>query len=158
MKPFFQSKRVTLFHGDCLAVMKTLADCSVDAVVTDPPAGIGFMGVAWDTYGGKSGSPKTADEWDWSGSKERPRKSSDSRRVVVKQGRAFRAFLQAAMAECLRILKPGGHALVWAIPRTSHWTGTACEDAGFEVRDVCHHIFGSGLPKSMAIRINSADI
>ena len=36
------------------------------------------------------------------------------------------------MAQCLRVVKPGGHAIVWAIPRTSHWTATALEDAGFD--------------------------
>jgi len=50
--------------------------------------------------------------------------------------------------EMLRTLKPGGHALVWALPRTSHWTATALENAGFEIRDVVTHIFGSGFPKS----------
>jgi hypothetical protein len=51
--------------------------------------------------------------------------------------------------ECLRVLKPGGHAFVWALPRTSHWTGWAVESAGFEVRDCFTHIFGSGFPKSL---------
>ncbi len=53
--------------------------------------------------------------------------------------------------ECLRVLKPGSHGLVWAIPRTSHWTATALEQAGFEIRDVFTHIFGSGFPKSLNI-------
>ena len=30
----------TLHHGDCLEVLATLPDCSVDAVVTDPPYGL----------------------------------------------------------------------------------------------------------------------
>ena len=30
--------------GDSLKVLKTLPDNSVDSLVTDPPAGIGFMG------------------------------------------------------------------------------------------------------------------
>lgn len=63
-------------------------------------------------------------------------------------GNPFRDFLGHVFRECLRVLKPGGHALVWALPRTSHWTGAALEDAGFEVRDVITHIFGSGMPKS----------
>lgn len=46
--PHFQSERVTLYHGDCLEVMRELADESVHAVVTDPPYGLGFMGRAWD--------------------------------------------------------------------------------------------------------------
>ena len=39
---------MTIIHGDCLDVLKTLPDCSVDAVVTDPPYGLSFMGKAWD--------------------------------------------------------------------------------------------------------------
>jgi DNA modification methylase len=41
-------RRFTLHHGDCLGVLKTLADCSVDAIVTDPPYGLSFMGKRWD--------------------------------------------------------------------------------------------------------------
>lgn len=37
-----------IIHGDCLEVLKTLAGCSVDSVVTDPPYGISFMGKKWD--------------------------------------------------------------------------------------------------------------
>ncbi len=50
-----------------------------------------------------------------------------------------------------RVMKPGAYGFVWAIPRTSHWTGVALEDAGFQVRDVVTHVFGSGFPKSIAI-------
>jgi DNA modification methylase len=34
--------------GDCLEVLRTMPDASVDAVVTDPPYGLSFMGKAWD--------------------------------------------------------------------------------------------------------------
>ena len=37
---------------------------------------------------------------------------------------------------------------MWALPRTSHWTGAAWEDAGFEVRDKIYHCFATGFPKS----------
>lgn len=57
-------------------------------------------------------------------------------------------WLTEIMKEVKRVLKPGAHGLVWAIPRTSHWTATALENAGFEVRDVITHLFGSGFPKS----------
>lgn len=39
---------MTLHHGDCLEVMRTMPDASVDAIVTDPPYGLGFMGKHWD--------------------------------------------------------------------------------------------------------------
>lgn len=108
-----------LLQGDCLEVLKTLNDKSFDSLVTDPPAGISFMGKAWD--GDKGGR----DQWI--------------------------AWMAEVMREVLRVLKPGAHGLVWALPRTSHWTATALEDAGFEVRDVIHHLFGSGFPKSLNV-------
>jgi DNA modification methylase len=37
-----------LFQGDCLDIMRSLPDNSVDAVVTDPPYGLSFMGKKWD--------------------------------------------------------------------------------------------------------------
>lgn len=108
-----------ILQGDCLERLKELPADSVDALITDPPAGISFMGKAWDDdKGGR---------------------------------RQWIAWMTEVMAECHRVLKPGAHGLVWAIPRTSHWTGAALEDAGFEVRDVVTHLFGSGFPKSMDI-------
>jgi DNA modification methylase len=38
-------------HGDCLTEMKTLADNSIDSIVTDPPYELGFMGKSWDSSG-----------------------------------------------------------------------------------------------------------
>lgn len=39
---------VELLHGDCLERLQDLPDCSVDAIVTDPPYGLSFMGRKWD--------------------------------------------------------------------------------------------------------------
>src|SRR5699024_153746 len=48
MSIHYEDDQVRLFHGDCLEVMRTLPDASVDAIVTDPPYGLGFMGREWD--------------------------------------------------------------------------------------------------------------
>jgi DNA modification methylase len=64
---------------------------------------------------------------------------------------AWVAWLAEILREALRALKPGAAGFVWALPRTSHWTATACEDAGFEVRDVVTHVQGQGFPKSKAL-------
>ena len=101
-----------VLHGDSLTELKRFEDDSIDALVSDPPAGISFMGKAFD-------SPNL-----------------------------FREQMRPIFEECLRVLKPGGHGFVWALPRTSHWTATALEEAGFEIRDVVTHVFGSGFPKS----------
>ena len=41
-----------LILGDSAEILKTLEDNSVDSVVTDPPAGISFMGKDWDHHKG----------------------------------------------------------------------------------------------------------
>lgn len=40
-----------LHHGDCIEIMRTLDDNSIDAIVTDPPYELGFMGKSWDASG-----------------------------------------------------------------------------------------------------------
>lgn len=47
-------------------------------------------------------------------------------------------WLAGVLAPAYRALKPGGHGLCWALPRTSHWAARAVELAGFEIRDVHH--------------------
>ena len=110
---------VVLYLGDCLSVLAAMEADSVDAIVTDPPAAVSFMGREWDSdRGGR-------DKWV--------------------------GWLADRMEAAARVLKPGGHALVWSLPRTSHWTAWALEDAGLEIRDCIMHAFGSGFPKSLDV-------
>jgi hypothetical protein len=102
---------VTLHHGDCLAVLKTMPDASVDSIVTDPPYGLSFMGKRWDY------DVPSVEIW----------------------------------AECLRVLKPGGHLLAFAGTRTQHRMAVRIEDAGFEIRDMIAWVYGSGFPKSLDV-------
>lgn len=88
-----------------------MADNSVDAIVTDPPYGLSFMGKRWDY------DVPSAELW----------------------------------AECLRVLKPGGHLLAFAGTRTQHRMAVRIEDAGFEIRDMIAWVYGSGFPKSLDI-------
>lgn len=39
-----------IIQGDCLEVMRGMPDGCVDSIVTDPPAGISFMGKSWDDF------------------------------------------------------------------------------------------------------------
>lgn len=43
--------RFELHHGDCIEVMRSMDDASVDSIVTDPPYELGFMGKSWDASG-----------------------------------------------------------------------------------------------------------
>jgi DNA modification methylase len=51
VKPWLDTGDVQVFHGDCVEVMRSLPDASVDAVVTDPPYELAFMGKRWDATG-----------------------------------------------------------------------------------------------------------
>lgn len=43
--------RYAIHHGDCIDIMKSMLDGSVDSIVTDPPYELGFMGKSWDSTG-----------------------------------------------------------------------------------------------------------
>ena len=48
MTPYYEEAGITIYQGDALAVLPELETCSVDACLTDPPYGLGFMGKEWD--------------------------------------------------------------------------------------------------------------
>lgn len=93
-----------VIQGDCLEVMKTLPENSVDSICCDPPYELGFMGKSWDS----TGIANNHEMW----------------------------------AECLRVLKPGGHLLAFSGTRTYHRMASSIEDAGFEVRDMIEWVYG----------------
>jgi site-specific DNA-methyltransferase (adenine-specific) len=41
-----------VIHGDCFEVLKTIPDNYFESLITDPPAGISFMGRDWDNHKG----------------------------------------------------------------------------------------------------------
>ena len=51
LTPFLDDADVILYAGDCVDVMRRMPEASVDAIVTDPPYELGFMGKAWDGTG-----------------------------------------------------------------------------------------------------------
>lgn len=43
--------QVTVLDGDCREAMRSLGEASIDAIITDPPYELGFMGKKWDASG-----------------------------------------------------------------------------------------------------------
>lgn len=121
-----------LLLGDCLELLKTLPDNSVDSIVTDPPYGLGKepdalkMLTDWVETGHHDvkGRGFMGKEWD----------------AFVPQPRVWH--------ECLRVLKPGGHLLAFAGTRTQDLMALGLRLAGFEIRDMVAWVYGSGFPKS----------
>src|SRR5579859_1606134 len=126
----------TILHGDCLEVLRTLPDASVDAIVTDPPYGLGA-------------APDMVDvlrAW-LAGEAYTPRGKGGFMGKTWDKGVPGPEYWR----ECLRVLKPGGHALVFAGTRTWDVMGLALRLAGFELRDTLQWLYGSGFPKSLDV-------
>lgn len=152
-----------LLHGDCLELLATLPAESIDACVTDPPYGIGFMGKEWDTFKPDvprkqadrliKGEPIVSDNPNINGRRRSPAisESQIAYDYSVTGLRFFQAWTDAWAREVLRVLKPGGYAVVCGAPRAYHRMACGLEDAGFEIRDCLAWIFGSGFPKSLQI-------
>ncbi len=63
----------------------------------------------------------------------------------------FQSWCEQWAVECLRVLKPGGHALIFGGTRTFHRLTSAVEDAGFEIRDCISYLYGAGFPKNLDV-------
>jgi DNA modification methylase len=124
--------------------------------------GIGERKTEWPSFGAKDTSNPTCEicggrrrgakkctceipEWKVKG--EAVNELADSQRVHLKQ----QEWHYQWAVEAYRVLKPGGHLLAFGGTRTYHRMVCAIEDAGFEIRDSIHWMYGSGFPKSLNI-------
>jgi DNA methylase len=139
---------VRLLLGDCLDLLPTLAAGSVDAVVTDPPYALGFMGKKWDTPGSfVERKPEKRNCFDHVGGNHNPSNGFDQARTRRAEAKKFQKWCEQWATAALRVLKPGGYLLAFGGTRTYHRLACAVEDAGFEVRDCLMWLYGTGFPK-----------
>jgi len=121
-----------VLNGNNIDLLKNYPDNYFDAVVTDPPYGLGKEPIAeelmkdWIEHGYHeiSGSGFMGKEWD----------------AFVPQPIFWK--------EVFRVLKHGGHVLAFYGTRTYDWGVMSMRFAGFEVRDCIQWLYGSGFPKS----------
>jgi site-specific DNA-methyltransferase (adenine-specific) len=121
-----------VINGDNIELLKNYPDNYFDAVVTDPPYGLGKEPNAQELmkdwvekgYHEISGTGFMGKEWD--------------------------AFIPQPIfwKEIFRVLKHGGHVLSFFGTRTYDWGVMSMRFAGFEVRDCIQWLYGSGFPKS----------
>jgi DNA modification methylase len=130
-----------ILQGDCAEQLRKLPDACIDALVTDPPYGLGKelapaqlaqLLTAW--IAGErvdvKGRGFMAREWD----------------SYVPGPHVWR--------EVYRVLKPGAHLAVFAGSRTFDLMGLSLRLAGFEMRDsitLAGWLYGSGFPKSLNV-------
>lgn len=148
-----------IFNRNCLEGMRELPADSVDAIVTDPPYNLGFMGREWDTFG-KSPTGTENEKERQEKAKEyaeehkgAPRfaNSHGSGKTTPAQAMAFQSSMTETFSEALRVAKPGAYLLAFGGTRTYHRLACAIEDAGWEIRDCLGWLYGSGFPKSMDV-------
>lgn len=133
--PYYPGTRAVVYNGNCLDILKTLPDASVDAVVTDPPYGL-------------SREPDMAEVMrHWMAGDDYTHTGNGF------MGKSWDSFVPgpSVWRECFRVLKPGGHLLSFAGSRTQDLMGLAIRLAGFEIRDSIAWLYGSGFPKSLDV-------
>ena len=155
-----------IHHGDLFDVLPTFDAESVDACVTDPPYGIGFMGREWDTFKPGTGRNRklmhprkreaakiVSDNPNIDGRRRSPALSPSQIEYDMSATglRGFQAWTERWAREVLRVLKPGAYAVVCGAPRSFHRMTCGLEDAGFEIRDCLSWLYGQGFPKSLNV-------
>lgn len=108
--------------------------------------GLEFMGREWDKF---RIDPRKA-RWAGKGAAGSFGRSHPVDTVPMGM-RAFQEWTRQWAEQAYRILKPGGHMLVFGGTRTHHRMICGIEDAGFEIRDCLMWIYASGFPKSLDV-------
>lgn len=117
-------ERATLYHGEALALLRTLPDASVDAVIADPPY----------SSGGTTSRERTTR------SPREKYQSSDTARTYPtfygehRDQRSFGYWCALWMAECLRIARPGAPICVFTDWRQLPTTTDAIQSGGWTWR------------------------
>lgn len=128
--------------ADCLEHMRTMPENSVDAIVTDPPYGLSFMGKEWDSFGTDTRQPGdehySVPDNPYGRGKVRYGYGSKFRDSMV----TFQLAMTPIFEEALHVAKPGAHLLCFGGTRTFHRMACAIEDAGWEIRDCIMWVYG----------------
>lgn len=135
--------------GNCIEELKKLDENSVDAIITDPPYGLEFMGKEWDKF--KEGKNIAGGTTGIDTPFGRSKPLNSVYQYGLEEKNQLQKFCFDWAKECLRVLKYGGYLLSFGGTRTYHRMACGIEDAGFEIRDCIMWLYGSGFPKSLNI-------
>jgi DNA modification methylase len=137
---------VTLYQGDCLRVLPSLPENSIDAVITDPPYHL--------TQLSRGGSARVNDPSTPFGRT----KLGDRGFIGLPWDGGDIAFQYETWSLVHKALRPGGFLLSFGGTRTFHRMAAAIEEAGFEIVDTIVWAYGNGMPKVGYIRDRDGSI
>jgi site-specific DNA-methyltransferase (adenine-specific) len=124
-----------VINGNNIDILKQYPDNYFDAIVTDPPYGLGK----------EPNAEELMKDWIEKGYHEITGTGF--------MGKEWDAFIPQPIfwKEVFRVLKHGGHVLSFFGTRTYDWGVMSMRFAGFEVRDCIQWLYGSGFPKSLSV-------
>ncbi|MBI2968083.1 MAG: site-specific DNA-methyltransferase [Bacteroidetes bacterium] len=129
-----------IINEDALKALPTLAENSIDLVLTDPPYFLDKMDNRWD-------EKKVASTKYHHVIKSLPA----GMRFDREQGKNFYDWYYKISKEILRVLKPGGFFFSFSSPRLYHRMVSAMDDAGFLIRDGFIWLYTQNQPKAMSL-------
>ena len=130
----------SLYHGDCLEVLSSFPEESVDAAVEDAPYHLTSI---VKRFGKETSAP--AD----------PKRGVFARKAAGFMGKDWDggdlAFQAGTWKARYRVLKPGAYLVVFGHSRTYDLLTAAIREAGFIIRGSLDWIYGTGFPKSLSL-------
>ena len=162
--------------GNCLDILRSMSDSSIDAVVTDPPYALDTRRPDLSAFA-RAGEPSRcahcAHRFSTAGfclcsqcldtargealmlapmlgmqAENWHGSGSHTRGHLDNDNALFQRWVTTWASELLRVLKPGGHVVAFGGTRSWHRLAAGIEDAGFEIRDSLAWLYGNGMPKS----------
>ena len=129
-----------IFNEDCMEGIEKLDDDSIDCVITDPPYFIDKLDTKWNANDLKNDKKNSHIKHLPKGMKF----SKDQSNNLYEFYLNFSKLLYCKM-------KPGAYFLSFSSPRLYHSIAKACDDAGFEIRDMINWNYTQSMPKGMGI-------
>lgn len=129
--------RYSLFNGDCIEVMRSLKDNSIDIVITDIPYGIDYSD--WDVLHSNTNSAlgkKTSHQEKDTSFKRRGKPINGWSKADKNIPYEYQEWCNKWAKELFRITKEASPILIFSSRRFQHRVSCALEDNGFMIRDV----------------------
>lgn len=132
---------INTYNADCLKEVSKLEDNSIDCIITDPPYFIHNLDNNWDS---KKINKNTL-------VKSYVNNLPSGMKFSKDQTKKLYDYYLKLSKILYKKLKPGGFFLSFSSPRLYHSIASACDHAGFEIRDMINWVYTKSIPKGMTV-------